>query len=162
MPPSGTIVTSLLPHVKKYIMASMTEEQVRKIHEQVNPVGMIKEFMSFEHTDLGRETIDGVEAEGIEVDDPKFAGGMFERAKGRLWVNVETDLPVRVEVEGVSSGGAVETKIVAYEFDWDAELEPGIFEPNIPDDYTLHGEINISDYVCLLNLSAGNIRVILI
>ena len=54
VPPSGTIVTSLLPHVKKYIMASMTEEQVRKIHEQVNPVWMIKEFMSFEHTDLGR------------------------------------------------------------------------------------------------------------
>lgn len=145
LPPSGTLAIEVLPTMKKYIRASMTEEQIRKIYEAVNPAGMIKEFMSFEYTELGREIIDGVEAEGIEVDDPKFASGTFERAKGRLWVDVETDLPVRVEIEGVSSGGAIETKIVAYEFDWNAELEPGIFEPNIPDDYVLLGEIDISD-----------------
>jgi len=50
-----------------------------------------------------------------------------------------------MEVEGVSGGGAVETKVVAYDFDWDAELEPSVFEPNIPDDYALHGEIDLSD-----------------
>ena len=144
-PLSGTIITELIPIMKKYIKASMTEEQIRKMHEEVNPTGMIKEFMSFEHVELGREIIDGAEAEGIEVDDPKFLAFMFENAKGRLWVDVETDLPVRIEIEGVSSGGAVETKIVSYEFDWNTELEPGVFEPNIPDDYTLHGEIDISD-----------------
>ncbi|MHC4756697.1 MAG: hypothetical protein ACYTBP_16330, partial [Planctomycetota bacterium] len=145
VPPSGTVITALMPHMKKYVMASMTEEQIRKMHEEVNPTGMIKEFMSFEHTELGREIIDGIEAEGIEVDDPKFLAFMFENAKGCLWVDVQTDLPVRIEIEGVSSGGSVETKIVAYEFDWNAGLEPDVFEPNIPDDYALHGEIDISD-----------------
>ena len=145
VPLSGTIITEVIPPMKKYIKASMTEEQIRKMHEEINPTGMIKEFISFEHTELGREIIDGVEAEGIEVDDPKFLAVMFENAKGRLWVDVETDLPVRVEVEGVSGGGVVETKIVAYEFDWNAELEPSVFEPNIPDDYALHGEIDLSD-----------------
>jgi hypothetical protein len=145
VPPSGTIITSLLPHMKKYIKASVTEEQIRNMHEEVNPIGMIKAFMSFEHTELGREIIDGVKTEGIEVDDPKFLAFMFENAKGRLWVDVKTGLPVRFEVEGVSGDGVIETKVVAYEFDWDAELEPSVFEPNIPDDYTLHGEIDISD-----------------
>ena len=145
VPPSGTVITEVMPHLKKYILASMTEEQIRKMHEEVNPAGMIKEFMSFEYTELGREIIDGVEAEGIEVDDPNFGIMMFESAKGRLWIDVETDLPVRIEVEGVSSGGSVEMKIIAYEFEWDAGLGRGVFEPNIPEDYALHGEIDISD-----------------
>jgi hypothetical protein len=129
--------------MKKYITASMTEEQIRKILETTNPKGMIKEFMSFEHTPLGRKIIDGMEAEGIEVNDPKFGGFLFERAKGCLWVSVETDLPVRIEIEGVSGG--VETKVVAYDFDWSAVLEPDVFEPNIPEDYVSHGEIDVSD-----------------
>jgi len=145
VPPSGTVITEVMPHIKKYILASMTEEQIREMHEEVDPAEMIKEFMSFEHTYLGRDIVDGVEAEGIEVDDPNFGIMMFESAKGRLWIDVETDLPVRIEVEGVSSGGSVEMKIIAYEFDWEANLGAEVFEPNIPDDYALHAEVDISN-----------------
>ena len=55
---------------------------------------------------------------------------MLEKAKGRLWVNVETDLPVKVEIEGVSSGGVVETKIVAWEFKWDAHFQKSVGPPS--------------------------------
>ncbi|UCG58722.1 MAG: hypothetical protein JSU70_04250 [Phycisphaerales bacterium] len=140
IPPAGKIVTQVMPGVKKYRRVTTSEEYMRKIHEQADPVGMIKEFMSFEHTELGRDIVDGVEAEGIEVNDPKFLTAVFESAIGRLWVDVETDLPVRTEIVGVSGGGSIETKIVAYDFDWHVELEPRVFEPNIPDDYTLLGQ----------------------
>jgi hypothetical protein len=129
-----------MPGMKKYRKVSTSEEHIRKIHEQVNPVGMIKEFMLFEHTQLGREIIDGVEVEGIEVNDPGFLTvltSVFESAVGRLWVDVKTNLPVRTEIRGISDNGSIETKIVAYDFNWDAELESDVFEPNIPDDYTL-------------------------
>ena len=137
IPLEGTIITSLMPSEKKYIRVSTTEEHMRKIHNQANPKGMIKEFMSFEHTELGRKIIDGVEAEGIEVNDPDFLNAVFESAVGRLWVDVETNLPLRTEIEGVSGNGSIETKIVAYNFDWDAEPTPSVFDLDIPDDYTL-------------------------
>jgi hypothetical protein len=140
IPPAGTIITQVIPSEKKYRNVSTSYEHVRKIHEQVNPVGMIKEFMLFKHTGLGRKIIDGVEVEGIEVNDPGFLTiltSAFESAVGRLWVDVETNLPVRTEIVGISGNGSIETKIVAYDFDWEAEPEPSVFEPNIPDDYTL-------------------------
>jgi hypothetical protein len=140
IPSAGTIITQVMPGMKKYRKVSTSEEHIRKIHEQVNPVGMIKEFMLFEHTQLGREIIDGVEVEGIEVNDPGFLTvltSVFESAVGRLWVDVKTNLPVRTEIRGISDNGSIETKIVAYDFNWDAEPESDVFEPNIPDDYTL-------------------------
>ena len=137
IPLEGTIITQVMPSEKKYRRVSTSEEYMSKIHEQANPVGMIKEFMLFDHTELGREIIDGVEVEGIEVNDPLFLNAVFESTVGRLWVDVETNLPVRTEIVGVSGDGTIETKIVAYDFDWGAEPEPSVFEPNIPDDYTL-------------------------
>ena len=137
IPLEGTIITQVMPNEKKYRRVSTTEELVRKTHDQANSKGMIKEFMSFEHTELGRKIIDGVEAEGIEVNDPSFLNAVFESAVGRLWVDVETDLPLRTEIEGVSGNGSIETKIVAYDFDWDAEPKPSVFELDIPADYTL-------------------------
>ena len=137
IPLEGTIITQVMPNEKKYRRVSTTEELVRKTHDQANPKGMIKEFMSFEHTELGRKIVDGVEAEGIEVNDSNFLNAVFESAVGRLWVDVETDLPLQTEIEGVSGNGSIEIKIVAYDFDWDADPKPSVFELDIPDDYTL-------------------------
>jgi hypothetical protein len=137
IPPAGTIVTQVMPVEKKYRKVSTSEEYMKQIHNQVDPKGMIREFMSFKYTELGRKIVDGVEAEGIEVNDPRFLNSVFESAVGRLWVDVVTELPVRTEIKGISRGGSIETKIVAYDFNWDVQLEPGIFEPNVPDDYTL-------------------------
>jgi len=137
IPLEGTIITQVMPNEKKYRRVSTTEDLVRKTHDQANPKGMIKEFMSFEHTELGRKIVDGVEAEGIEVNDSNFLNAVFESAVGRLWVDVETDLPLRTEIEGVSDNGSIEIKIVAYNFDWDADPKPSVFELDIPDDYTL-------------------------
>jgi len=137
IPTTGTIVTQVMPDMKQYRKVTTSQENMKQIHEQANPKGMIREFLSFEHIKLGRKKIDGIEVEGIEVNDPRFLNSVFESAVGRLWVDLEKVLPVRTEIIGVSGSGSIETKIVAYDFDWDVKLEPGIFEPNVPDDYTL-------------------------
>jgi hypothetical protein len=111
--------------------------------KEKNPREFIKLFLSTGHTKLGRKTIDGIEVEGIEVDSPKVGGGMFEEAIGRLWVDVETELPVLMEVEGVAASGAMQTKMIMDEFRWDEKLEAGFFEPNIPADYTLLSEVTM-------------------
>ena len=131
IPSSGIDVTYVMPFTKQYMIETMSEEYMKE--NQVGPTGMIKEFMSYEYTKLDKKKIDGVETEGIEVNEPGFYG--FESTVGRLWIDIETNLPVRMEIEGIR--GATESTVITYDFNWDAELDRSIFQLNIPDDYTL-------------------------
>jgi len=145
-PKGENVSIMIIPEAKRYTRMSFTEEQRQQMRErEKDPREFVKLFLSVDHTELGRKTIDGIEVEGLEVDSPKVGGGMFESAIGRLWVDVKTDLPVRMEIEGVSAGGKIQTKMVMDEFKWDEELDAGEFEPNIPDDYTLMAEVKMPE-----------------
>jgi hypothetical protein len=63
-------------------------------------------------------------------------GGMFEDATARLWVEIGTDFPVRIEIEGIAAGGQMEMSMVMDDFQWNVELAPALFVPDIPSDYT--------------------------
>jgi len=134
------------PQAKRYTRMSFTEEQRQQMRErEKDPREFVKLFMSVDHTELGRKTVDGIEVEGLEVNSPKVGGGMFESAVGRLWADVKTDLPVRMEIEGISAGGKIKTKMVMDEFKWDEELDASEFEPNIPAGYILQAETKMPD-----------------
>lgn len=55
----------------------------------------------------------------------------------RLWVNAETEYPVLFEskISFEHNGQVMESEGVMDQFQWDVELDPSIFEPNIPADY---------------------------
>lgn len=127
----------IMPAGKTYQRTPLTEEQLQAELRDSDPREVVKQFMSMEYKKLGRDEIDYVEVEGIEVENPKIMKGMFENAVGRLWVDVETDLPVLIEIEGVASRGLGQMKIVVDKLHWDVELEASEFEPNIPADYTV-------------------------
>lgn len=131
-PSSGTNATYVMPVTKQYATWTMTEEYIKQ-ETEVSPSKLIKEFMSYEYTNLGRKEIDGIEAEGIEINEPGFYG--FESTVGRLWIDIETNLPVRMEIEGIRE--ATKSTVITYGFNWDAELDQSIFQLNIPDDYIL-------------------------
>jgi len=136
-PKGKNVAIMVIPGAKRYTRMPLTAEQLK---QEKDPREFVKLFLSVEHTELGRKTIDGIEVEGLEVDSPKVGGGMFESAVGRLWADVKTNLPVRMEIEGVSGGGKIQTKMVIDKFKWDEKLSADEFEPNIPDDYILWGE----------------------
>jgi len=50
-----------------------------------------------------------------------------------------------MEIEGTADGGAIQQKMVMDGFEWDVELEASLFEPNIPEDYTLMAELQMPD-----------------
>ena len=148
IPAEGNEGVELVPSEKKYVHAVFTEEQIKEITEKNDPRTIVEEFMSYnEYTKLGRETIDGIEVEGIEVDNEKFGAGLFEKGKGRLWVAVDTDLPVVIELEGTSAGGSVQISFTIDGFDWNPGLQAEDFELNIPSDYTLMAEVDLSGSV---------------
>jgi hypothetical protein len=135
-------VISVHPEQKGYMRIVRTDEQREKQRQGEDAREMIKLFMSAQYAELGRDVIDGIEVEGIETSDPNVYGGvLFENFVSRLWVDVETDLPVRIETEWEmqmgSGAGLMQMSMVMDGFEWDVELEPGIFEPNIPADYNL-------------------------
>lgn len=103
-----------------------------------NAKDWVRQFLSAEYTKLGRRMIEGVPCEGIETTDPAF-GDMADPTPAslvaRLWVNVDTGYPFRLEYH--SQTGDLQVEAVLDRFRWDVELDPNELEPSIPDDYDL-------------------------
>lgn len=114
---------------------------LEKHEDWMNPGYMVETILSCEHTKLEQRIIEGVLCEGIETTDPAFLGPMPEvdrlEAQLRLWVNAETKFPVLFEwkVNAEAEGEAISSECVMDQFQWDVDLEPSVFEPNIPPDY---------------------------
>ena len=111
-------------------------------NDWTNPGFLVQKILSAEHRKLGQKTIEGVLCEGIETTDPACFGPVPEKLKNlqaefRLWVSVETGYPVMYETKlnAEHKGKVWEEESVMDQFQWDVELDPNIFEPNIPPDY---------------------------
>ncbi len=134
VPPESDTMTMVIPSEKQWYKVPVPPEQRGKMPEQYeDPAEYLKEFLACPHKELGRSVIDGVEVEGIEVRDPPTEHGKLANGIGRLWVDVQTELPVRIEIEGAADGAAVRWLM---EFKWSEAVPASVFEPNIPRDYT--------------------------
>ena len=133
--PSKKVAYQIRVDRKQYWRFDLSNEEAAMGRDPDDPRTWLKMILSGEYTKLGRSTIDGVVAEGIECHRPEFVG---EDGVMRLWVGVETNLPVRIEaeMEGMEGGRMKPQKFVMENFDWNAQLDESFFEPNIPDDYT--------------------------
>jgi hypothetical protein len=98
---------------------------------------MILPFTAGAYKEIGRRTLDGVQAEGIETHGFAGFGGNFQvdSQTSRLWVSVETGYPVLVEHEVVGNNGTIEIKTILDQFQWDVALDPAQFKTVIPPGY---------------------------
>jgi hypothetical protein len=133
-PPEGDTLTMVIPAEKKWSRTPLPPDQRGKLpKEYKDPAEYINRFLAHGYRKLGKSVIDGVEVEGIEVTDPPTDGGKLDNGVGRLWVEAQTELPIRIEIEGTADGQAVRWLM---EFKWSEAVDPAAFEPNIPSDYT--------------------------
>ncbi|HEG44500.1 MAG TPA: hypothetical protein ENH94_10680 [Phycisphaerales bacterium] len=133
---SEKTVTCIFPDMKKYFRQQLTEKMFKEANGK-GPREMVSRFFSLEYEELGRTTINDIVVEGIEVNDPAILSANFpvENMQARLWVDIETNLPVLLEAEFIAHDGMVEFEITMDQFQWNIEFERSLFEPNIPDDY---------------------------
>ena len=132
---------TLMPSMKKYLRVTLTDDLREKMQQQsYDPRKMVVGFMDVDYVELGRKVIDGIEVEGVEVNDPKAAGGMFLEFLGRMWVDIKTDLPVLIEMEMGSENG-IKVKSVITDFQWNIELDESDFAYIIPEDYKSMGDV---------------------
>ncbi len=143
------VLYALMPADKNYIEMTLTDELMEEMDSQGgDPVKLLEAMAGCEHTDLGHDTINGIKVWGIEATDPvlgtklgsTLSSGMFDSIVVRLWVDVETKLPVRLTAKGSSKKGEIAMDLVIEEFKWDITIDPAEFEPVIPDDYELIGQ----------------------
>jgi len=135
MIPKEKLAYRIRPREKMYSRFELSDDQAAA--EEDFPRQWVKIILSEDYTELGRSNINGIEVECAEVENSELLGG--DEGVVRLWVDVETNLPVRMELEGkmMEAGAKRPMKFVMDDFQWDVELDENIFEPNIPDDYTL-------------------------
>ncbi|MHC4203924.1 MAG: anti-sigma factor family protein [Planctomycetota bacterium] len=131
LPPQKTI-TTLMPNEKKYSELEFDETSFDGWREQNDPRTMIKRILECEHKSLGRSTIDGIEVEGFSTSDPD---GPMGQAEVKIWVDVETKYPVRIEVRK-NAGNDTYMCITIHDCQWDVPVDAMEFKPVIPDDYT--------------------------
>ncbi|MFC1761321.1 hypothetical protein ACFL6U_04490 [Planctomycetota bacterium] len=99
-----------------------------------NPEYMVQRLLECEYTHLGKSKIDGIAVEGFRTTDPALMGGMMSDLVFTIWVDQETRLPVRSEME-MNVGEQVHMKGSTHSIQWDVSVEASLFEPKIPDDY---------------------------
>jgi hypothetical protein len=112
-------------------------------NDWTNPGFLVQKILSAEHRKLGQKTIEGALCEGIETTDPACFGPVPEeldnlQVEFRLWVSVETGYPIMYETKlrAERKGKVQEQESVMDQFQWNVELDPNIFEPTFPPDYT--------------------------
>jgi hypothetical protein len=150
-------VLMIFPPHKRYLELPLDETFASKI-DSVTPKGLVDYFTSRTSTELGRSCFDGIEVEGFAINDvsifpiPEQYRFLLplEDLHYRLWVDVKSLLPVGAEAELTSGRGLLtwfkrlRVMVRAYDFQWNAELPHGIFDPNVPDDYT---ELKATDFL---------------
>ena len=120
------------PPLKRYMQGTLSDEEAAGMMQQQDPRQWLKQILAEDYSKLGRSEIDGVAVEGIE-------GKRGDQETIRFWVDVKTNWPVRIEIEAqiMNDGQRRPSHIVMDHFQWDVEIDPSLFEPNIPADYTL-------------------------
>jgi hypothetical protein len=124
-----------------YAIAELPEEQRKETMDETSAQGLVQFFKSFDYEEIGRRKFDGVMTSGIEIVDPPPFQAVMDESTIRLWVDVETNWPVRIEFEMTAKGGDVRIERIMDDFHWNPKLTKGDFEFEIPKNYQLLGRV---------------------
>jgi hypothetical protein len=141
---------------KKYAKYPATDEQI-ELMERLAPAGMIDLLLQNDHRRLGPRVIDGVDAEGFELDNLESFKGILpkwlfdiQQGKATAWIATGELLPVRLEGD-MRIGKSLATLFMDVRLQetaalesYDVDLDPNLFDTNVPEDYDAFG---ITDFI---------------
>ena len=113
--------------------------------EYGDPQIIIQQILDCNHISIGQSIVDGITAEGFQTKDLTYKGGFFgqddyfvgsyKQVDVKLWVDVKTYLPVKLEEDIIMENGRHINQICS-DFKWNVIVNADDFVPNIPGDYT--------------------------
>jgi outer membrane lipoprotein-sorting protein len=132
--PEKRTMLSLMPEAKRYLEVELDETRLQnELKANNNPRIVIQQILDCNYVSLGRSTIDGVAVDGFRTTDPRYMTGAMGQPDVKVWVDVKTQLPVRLEMD--MQNGQMHMHYLQDNFQWDVSIDPKEFEPVIPPDY---------------------------
>lgn len=134
-PQNGTML-AIMPKEKRYIRMEYDESMAERMRKQNHdPSAIVQLAVGQGYESLGRVMLDGVAVEKFRSTDPNFLGNVMDRPEVMIYVDVQTQLPVRMEIDArMGEGTRIHTAM--HDFQWDVVVDAAEFNPVIPDDYT--------------------------
>ena len=131
---------------KNYISTQYQEGSegfLEQDEEWTNPKYLVQQILSVEYEKLEQKMVDGVLCEGLETSDPAVMGAELVEMVDHielhleLWVDAQTQYPVRFEstVTAEAEGEHIESDCVMDQFQWNVEIDPGLFTIEKPAGY---------------------------
>lgn len=134
--PNEKLMTMILPEQKKYMQMEYDDDFFAKVEKENNdPRVMIKQIMNSQYTELGRSVINGTEVVGFQTNDSSVVENLTEDANLILWVDIDTWLPVRTDIE-FTTNDQVTVSLTVDDYRWDIPVVASDFKPIIPENFT--------------------------
>jgi hypothetical protein len=145
----------LLPSHKKYLAFTSMNDIAKIMENFATPKGILNLLVEGDYKELGRDKIDGIDAEVFEFEDKESFKELLPKPvfniqtfKAKLWIGIKEQLPVRIEgdlVIGKSFMSAFQN-LNLHEVntldEFNVELDKEIFDTTPPEGYT---EVTLSD-----------------
>jgi hypothetical protein len=141
----------ILHKQKKYSRTEIDDAGIERMQKGLftpDPRTALKKILKTKYESLGRSTIDGIEVEGFRTTDPNWIANSKNKVEVdvKMWVDAKTRLPVRYDFtyawfDQMGDKIIKHDHVVLHDFQWDVVVDAAEFEPVIPDDYTLAGEV---------------------
>ncbi len=133
--PAKKVMLTIMPESKRYMEVALDETRLQnELKANNNPRFVIQQILDCNYISLGRSMSDGIEVEGFGTTDPRYMAGLMGQPDVKVWIDVKTHLPVRLEAD--LQNGTMHMRYVEDKFQWDVPIDPREFEPVIPPDYT--------------------------
>jgi len=119
------------------LRAPVTEGHLRAFRNE-DPRRMIAKMLAGNYVELGEDVIEGKRVRGVELRDPGVLAPEGETIPplddfaSRFWIDVETKLPVWMEMSIVLKGSPTRMTTIWDHFEWGVPLEASLFRPEIP------------------------------
>ncbi len=162
LPEGRTLIQ--FPTYKKYLRFTSMDALANLMENFATPNGVINLLLKGEHKELGRDNIDGAEVEVFQFRDTEPFKELLPKAvfdiqtfKGKVWIGIKEQLPVRVEGDLVigrcfmSMFQDLNLHEVNTFGDYNIELDEDVFDTNPPEGYT---ELTLSDILKVIPVEA--------
>ncbi|MBN1362424.1 MAG: hypothetical protein JW993_17645 [Sedimentisphaerales bacterium] len=132
------VVICYSPNV--YDRRELTASQIDEMRRN-HPKRIVTKILEADYVELGEDRLEGKRVRGVELRDPSVMVDegketpSVDEFRARFWIDVETELPVWVEVEIAPAGSPKRQTVVWDQFQWGVPLAASLFEPNIPADF---------------------------
>jgi hypothetical protein len=125
---------------KTCLRMAFNDRSLRDFHD-ADPRRMIAKILAGDYVEIGEDTIEGKRVRGVELRDPNVLAHEgqtmppLDDFSSRFWIDVQTQLPVWMEISFVPKAAAVRTTMIWDQFEWGVPLVASLFKPEIPADY---------------------------